>query len=162
MNKTLGDEYTCSGWACTDCLMLLANGEGPSDRTDEELAAWQAGIDEHTAGYRITLGLRREEHACATNYTVTARDGTEFDFRAESKSDAHNAFYLAHGSGHGGARFATAHELQTEADRGGECECETDSFSWSACDVCGSNLGGERHAVSFWKITEGPGPASGR
>lgn len=32
-----------------------------------------------------------------------------------------------------------------------ECDCEIDTFSWSACDVCGSNLGGERHAVSFWK-----------
>ena len=42
---------------------------------------------------------------------------------------------------------------QTAADRGGECDCETNTFSWSACDVCGSNLGGERHAVSFWKIT---------
>jgi hypothetical protein len=31
-----------------------------------------------------------------------------------------------------------------------ECSCETVSFSWSACDVCGSNLGGERHAVTYW------------
>ncbi len=41
---------------------------------------------------------------------------------------------------------------QTAGDRGGECDCETNTFSWSACDVCGSNLGGERHAVSFWRI----------
>jgi hypothetical protein len=158
----MSDEYTCSGWACTDCLMLIANGEAPADRTDEELAEWEAGIAEHTAGYHVALGLGREEHACAANYTVTARDGTAGDYRAESKSHARYLFGFEHGfTGHGPYR-AVAHELQTEADRGGECECETDSFSWSACDVCGSNLGGQRHAVSFWKITEGPGPAPSR
>jgi hypothetical protein len=39
-------------------------------------------------------------------------------------------------------------------DRDAECDCETNSFSWCACDVCDSNLGGERHAVSFWKIKD--------
>lgn len=40
-----------------------------------------------------------------------------------------------------------------EDDRGDEafeCDCETRGFSWSACDGCGSNLGGERHAVTGW------------
>ena len=41
---------------------------------------------------------------------------------------------------------------QTASDRGGECDCETDTFSWSPCDVCGGNLGGERHAVTFWEV----------
>jgi len=31
-----------------------------------------------------------------------------------------------------------------------ECDCETITFSWSACDGCGSLLGGERHAVTGW------------
>ena len=31
-----------------------------------------------------------------------------------------------------------------------ECECEYNPFSWSACDLCRSNLGGERHAATFW------------
>ncbi len=31
-----------------------------------------------------------------------------------------------------------------------ECDCETTTFSWSACDGCGINLGGERHAVTGW------------
>jgi hypothetical protein len=46
--------------------------------------------------------------------------------------------------------MARSHELETEYDRGGECECERNTFSWSACDVCGSNLGGARDAVVFW------------
>lgn len=31
-----------------------------------------------------------------------------------------------------------------------ECDCETMEFSWSACDGCGSTLGGERHALTVW------------
>lgn len=31
-----------------------------------------------------------------------------------------------------------------------ECDCETQNFSWSSCDGCGSNLGGERHAMTLW------------
>lgn len=29
-------------------------------------------------------------------------------------------------------------------------QCESLEFSWSPCDVCGSRLGGERAAVTFW------------
>lgn len=28
--------------------------------------------------------------------------------------------------------------------------CERDEFSWQACDVCHSHLGGSRYAVTFW------------
>lgn len=28
--------------------------------------------------------------------------------------------------------------------------CERQDFSWRRCDVCGSNLGGAREAVTFW------------
>ena len=33
-----------------------------------------------------------------------------------------------------------------------ECECELRGFSWSPCDVCGSRLGGSRHAVTFFPV----------
>lgn len=33
-----------------------------------------------------------------------------------------------------------------------ECGCDTVSFSWSACDLCRSNPGGERHAITFWTV----------
>jgi hypothetical protein len=45
---------------------------------------------------------------------------------------------------------------RTAADLGGECDCETVTFSWTACDVCGGNLGGERHAVTFWHAHDLP------
>lgn len=43
---------------------------------------------------------------------------------------------------------------QTAGEVGRDCDCETITFSRSPCDVCGSGLAGERHAVAFWKITE--------
>jgi hypothetical protein len=97
------DTYICSGWACTDCTVLIANGESPADLSEPDLAAYLARIDENTDGYNLTLGLARDEHSC---------DGT--------------------------------------AD---ECDCERLTFTWELCDMCASNSGGERHAVSFWKIT---------
>ena len=32
-----------------------------------------------------------------------------------------------------------------------ECGCETQEFSWSPCDGCGSRLGGSRHAFTLWE-----------
>ena len=33
----------------------------------------------------------------------------------------------------------------------GECECETNTFSTSQCEGCGSYLHGERHAMTLFK-----------
>lgn len=43
----------------------------------------------------------------------------------------------------------------TEPDNGGWCDCESQTFSMTACDVCNSNLGGERNAVTFWRRNNG-------
>lgn len=32
----------------------------------------------------------------------------------------------------------------------GECDCETNTFSTSQCEGCGSWLHGERHAMTLW------------
>lgn len=32
----------------------------------------------------------------------------------------------------------------------GECDCETNTFSTSRCEGCGSWLRGERHAMTVW------------
>jgi hypothetical protein len=32
-----------------------------------------------------------------------------------------------------------------------ECDCETDTFSTSQCEGCGSHLHGERHAMTLFK-----------
>lgn len=42
----------------------------------------------------------------------------------------------------------------TAIDDGGECECETQEFSWRQCEGCGSTLGGSRHAMTVWEKQE--------
>lgn len=46
--------------------------------------------------------------------------------------------------------------IRKDAHRGNvpgdyECECETNTYSTSQCDGCGSFLHGERHAMTLWK-----------
>ena len=146
-----GDEFTCSGWACVDCYVLLANGDGPADMTGEEAAEWEARIAENTAGFNITLGLPADEHNCAVNYTVTFRNHGEqtLKVRTFEADDARDALYQFDFSYTDATVISvTAHKLETAE----ECDCEHDTFSCSPCDVCGSNLGGTRDAVCFWKI----------
>jgi hypothetical protein len=35
-----------------------------------------------------------------------------------------------------------------------DCECERHEFAWCTCDMCGSELAGERFDVTFWLDTE--------
>ena len=150
------DTYVCGGWACTDCLILLANGEDPiGHMTEEEISAWHADIARRNAGYEVTLGKIREDHACAANFTVTTYGGNTYEYRAEDEIDARVQFVEARTVGDVPSlaiKSVTEHELRTAGDDGNECDCEVDSFSWSPCDYCGSNLGGERHAISFFAI----------
>jgi hypothetical protein len=98
-----------SGWCCTGCLFLIANGVTPAEMSEAETAEWLANFNERNPAGSVTLGLAREEHSCC-----------------DSKG-------------------------RTRGDLGGECDCETNTFSWSSCDTCGSSLGGKRHAVTFWE-----------
>lgn len=91
---------THESWCCSDCIMLLANGETPPEMDEEETAAYLARIPDFP---RVTIGRSIEVCGCE--------------------------------------------DWDTDQHRYG---CEHDDFSWSRCDVCGSTLGGERHAVTFW------------
>jgi hypothetical protein len=170
---SLNRDSASSGWACTDCLFLLANGEDrPDHMTPAEVRAWLADVERITKDCEVTLGLFREDHECATNYTVTYRNprhlarapGVPYGHLDVRADDAEDAIWQAEMSRElpAGARIFTygvrgpaRHDLETESDRGGECECEQLTFTWSACDVCGSSLGGARDAVVFWLQ---PGP----
>ena len=104
------DTEPCAvSWACTDCMILLANGDDPTDMSEAELATWHTAIDEHIGIGEITLGMLASEHdgSCPVN-------------------------------------------IENDHSAVDECDCETNPFSWSPCDVCGGNLGGERHAVTYW------------
>ncbi len=97
--------------ACTDCVMLLANGETPTDLTEEESAAYVAGIEKSWPGETWHLGL--------------------------GSVDCEDCSYPADGE-----------------DRE---DCEP-WFSWRACEVCGSTLGGDRsHAFADPRTIEAAG-----
>jgi hypothetical protein len=166
-------------YVCTDCLMLIANGDGPNyeydypGKSDEEYAAMRADyydrIEREMSGFRITCGWGREQHDCATNVTVTAllraettylgleppfTDGDEKEYRADTVSDAiGQAEFDFTGSDVVGFR-GVMHDLETEGDRGGECYCEENSFSERDCAHCGTRYAGTWHAATIWKITE--------
>lgn len=95
------------GWACTDCIMLVANGETPPEMNEEDTAEYLAEIDRRADGFHVGYGGEHEEDC--PNMEDGQWKGTT------------------------------------------DCYCETIEFSWSQCDVCGSNLGGARHAVHFWR-----------
>ena len=166
---TFNRDRAFSGWCCTDCLFLLANGDTPARMNEEETAEYLARVERYCAGTEVTLGMFREDHPCRVNFTVTYAP-TQYSQRRLTvevlADDTEDALYQAKFSYDmpAGARIITRgphmprrHDLATVADLGGECECEQTTFSWSACDVCGSNLGGARDAVVFWIQPESSG-----
>lgn len=91
-----------AGEACTDCLMLIANGETEGNtrcETEEGERDYLAAVDE-----RVPEG--------ADDWFCSSWPGTEW----------------------------------TDEDRYYGRDREA-CFSWSACDVCGSHLGGDRYPV---------------
>jgi hypothetical protein len=154
-------------YVCTDCLILIANGDGPDfayqypDKSDAEIEEmrrdYYARIDREMSGYQITLGWGREQHECASNVTVTPvyqrldeRDAREY--RADTVTEALDKamFDFPDAIGFHGV----AHDLETEGDRGGECYCEEEGFSERDCAHCGTRYAGTWHAATVWKITD--------
>lgn len=168
---TFSRDDAFSGWCCTDCLFLLANGDTPAEMNEEETAEYLARVEHYTAGTEVTLGMFREDHPCRVNFTVTytptrySRKRLTTEVLADDIEDAVWQARCAY-EVPADARIFTGwphqprrHNLATVADLGGECECEQTTFSWSPCDVCRSNLGGARDAIVFW-IQPEPAPAS--
>lgn len=101
-----------NGWACTDCLMWLANGETDPNWSEAETAEYFARLEaREVTGETVTLGRMFGEEGC---------EHTSEGWHSGEETEAHAE------------------------------ECEQREFSWSACDVCGSGLGGSRDAVTFW------------
>jgi hypothetical protein len=48
------------------------------------------------------------------------------------------------------AEDCTLHIMGSDAPGDYECDCETDTYSTSQCDGCGSYLHGERHAMTLF------------
>lgn len=73
------DASATPGWACTDCMMLLCNGETPPGMDEEETAAFVAAFEEGCKGAHVTPGrmLGQLECDCWTWDCDTHRDVCE-------------------------------------------------------------------------------------
>lgn len=61
-SKKVAVEQVADGWCCTDCLMLIANGDTSGySGTDEEKAAWLAEVDRRSEGINWVPGDAEEE-----------------------------------------------------------------------------------------------------
>lgn len=116
--------------ACEDCIALLANGDvGDRGEMPRNVAADRA----YHAEAGIPLGREADgDHL----YNRPDDDDDEnptarHDAKVEAKWPSADGWNLDPGSCE---------------DHGGCVE-----FSWSACEVCGSRLGGSRHAAFAWR-----------
>lgn len=123
-------------WVCDDCMIAHANGDYPELDTEEET---KQRADEIDAGFASFKGYL----AC-----------DDFD-----DSDPNSVQYECHECGHchNQDEFEVVVENEGTDDQESfrKCpECSSfntslrdngrDEFSWSACDCCGSRLGGAR------------------
>lgn len=107
-------------WICPDCLFYVANGQLPDDPADAE---------------RVLEGARREEPA------VWVLDGPHVGEHAPECWTC---------DGEGADAFGDPCELCRGTGRQEEEEgADAIEFSWSACDCCGSGLGGSRHRAAL-------------
>jgi len=74
------DEYT--GECCTDCTMLIANGETPPEMTEAETAEWLADIDKNWGRLQVhaSIGDERGFSSSSCGYCGSHLGGDRHDF----------------------------------------------------------------------------------
>ena len=115
---------------CGDCLHHHANGEcGDCHREEGHDSEPLSSIGD---GFNVAMGMAYEEHddTCAVKCTCT-----------------HDDECPEHGE-ESGAHHDPSDHVRPD---GYECDCETDTYSTSQCEGCGSYLHGERHAMTLFK-----------
>ncbi len=135
---------------CTDCLLLLANGEiGEGPRTAEEVGL---AISEIWAGWDISIGRMKSEDVVAEIHTAGGQPHSPCVYLAPPQVLALiPEDFLT---------LALEDQLAAQLwDGWALCSCEDTAegwFSWSSCEGCGSGLGGDRHYATAWRV-EDPG-----
>jgi hypothetical protein len=114
-------------WVCQDCMLHHANGEcgGCHEGHDEEPLS---AIED---GFTVAMGMAREEHSCREE--------------CPGHYDTDDALTSGAGIGEPVSCDGTCQPMPDE------CDCETNTFSTSQCEGCGSWLHGERHAMTLFK-----------
>jgi hypothetical protein len=134
---------------CVDCLMHHANGD--LSGYDGDPAELERMIAEHLNGRHVSIGWGREQHDCATDYTVihTRADG-EVDASDQRSGTAYPDDLDLPMLEIGDSLTIERHELQTVQEMGGDCECETYTFCSGRCDSCGQYIVGSYYAATLW------------
>lgn len=115
-------------WVCQCCMFTHANGECCAD--DQHGGDAIEPLSEIVAPYSVTMGMMHSEHSCR---------------ECEGHSDTDDALTSGVGIGESVYCDGTCQPMPEE------CDCETDTFSRSQCEGCGSYLYGERHAMTLWE-----------
>ncbi len=139
MNPTTEELVELEG--CTDCLMLIANGDTSGTercQTEEGEAAYLADVKAtsgHLYGLTPTSWPYDENHYGDTADGDTVPVGDEDSFRVDPDGSIYQIDW-------------------TTEDREGGVDSQARFVNgrwWSeACDVCGSDLGGDRHPMAGW------------
>lgn len=131
--------------ACTDCIMLIANGDTSGTarcETEEGEAAYLAAVAANTEGLHLAPASWEPPVRMAWD-EYDPEDVTELLALAFSGEVQPEDFTFD--------LDTVTLAAWTEDDRhyGRDTEAE---FSWSSCDVCDEGLGGDRHPVAAWKV----------
>lgn len=130
--------------ACTDCIMLIANGDtsgNPRCETEEGEAEYLAAIEKATGGLYLAPS---DWDAPVTTYEADDSDefGNLFALLLSGEIEMDDVTY--------DARFNEfVHEGWTATDRYYGTPSEA-RFTYDGCDVCRDGLGGDKHPVAAW------------
>ena len=149
MDTTTDTTYLLKG--CTDCLMLIANGDTSGNsrcETEEGEAEYLAAIAANTEGLHLCPG---EWTPPVTTYEADDTDefGNLFALLLSGEIEMDDVTY--------NAQFNEfVHEGWSETDRYYGTDREG-HFTYEGCDVCGDGLGGDKYPVAAWPLnrTEG-------
>lgn len=117
-------------WGCTNCVMVAASGECGKIHAESCESQTLENFDfDNGQPYpdTCTCGAQEPLSGVPSGHSVTV--GMMYDEHAEgcpNRSAARSADIV-------------------------ECDCETNQFSRSACDTCGSDLHGTRRAMHLWE-----------
>jgi hypothetical protein len=65
-------DYT--GWSCTDCIILIANGDVPGDLPESMVHEWLARFDARSAGRHVVPGGEHDPGCPRTDCECDTRD----------------------------------------------------------------------------------------
>ena len=158
---------------CVDCLMLLANGEVSDGVGNDITAAHAAKMRALWCDAVITLGRITPQQFVVVENTPGYLPDDDYPFvtddysaaveylnerAAEYADDPDGNYEVTYGCASGGNYAAVmVHDRDKMHDLGRwiaienyEADDEEPFFSWSECDGCGSNLGGDREYATAW------------